>query len=150
MVAVKIHSGLLLVLVCIPALFYKPLMESRYGATLGKMACRLEVVDRRGQRLSLGAAYVRSLPVVAAHFVPLVYRLLVLANFQPATVGRSPLGWPHLLLDVYLLIDLIDCLCVAFNDRKRAIHDMMAGSFCVYASPGIKRVKAMMESMNRP
>jgi len=27
---------------------------------------------------------------------------------------------------------LIDCIFVAFTFRKRALHDMMAESFCVY------------------
>lgn len=49
-------------LLSIPALVYKPFMESRYGATLGKMACGLQVIDHHGRWLSLGAAYLRFSP----------------------------------------------------------------------------------------
>jgi hypothetical protein len=35
---------------------------------------------------------------------------------------------------VYILI-LIDCILVAFTFRKRALHDMMAESYCVYKEP---------------
>ena len=27
---------------------------------------------------------------------------------------------------------LVDCICVAFTFRKRALHDMLAESYCVY------------------
>ncbi|MHC4206510.1 MAG: hypothetical protein ACYSTT_17800, partial [Planctomycetota bacterium] len=37
-------------------------------------------------------------------------------------------------LIVYLLV-LIECIFAAFTYRKRALHDMLAESFCVYKEP---------------
>jgi hypothetical protein len=30
---------------------------------------------------------------------------------------------------------LIECIFASFTSRKRALHDMMAESFCVYKEP---------------
>jgi hypothetical protein len=40
---------------------------------------------------------------------------------SPLNVLSTVLGW----------FILIDCVTAAFTARKRAIHDMMAGSYCV-------------------
>ena len=48
-------SFLLVVVLTIPNLVYKPFMEAFKGATLGKMICGLRVVDPYGDNLSLRA-----------------------------------------------------------------------------------------------
>ena len=45
-----------LILMNLPGLIYKPFMESFFGATLGKMACGIKVIDDNGKKLSLFAA----------------------------------------------------------------------------------------------
>jgi uncharacterized RDD family membrane protein YckC len=129
----------LLLLLSIPGLVYKPLMESRYGATLGKMACGLRVIDPHGRRLSIGAAYVRFLPWLAQAVVSLISTVWVFSTPQFQTVSgflelgqlmqQSPV---NLLSTVLNWVFLIDCVTAAFTAGKRAIHDMMAGSYCVW------------------
>ena len=76
---------------------YFALMESSArGATVGKMACSLRVVDERGNRISFGRATGR-----------------FFAKF------------------ISSLILFIGYLMVAFTDRKRGLHDMIAGTLVV-------------------
>jgi uncharacterized RDD family membrane protein YckC len=128
----------LFLLLSIPALVYKPLMESRYGATLGKMALGLRVIDQHGRRLNIGAAYVRFSPWLALAVVGLITNVWVFSTPQLQTVSgfvefgqlmqQSPV---NLLSNILNCVFLIDCVTAAFTYRKRAIHDMIAGSYCV-------------------
>jgi uncharacterized RDD family membrane protein YckC len=67
-----LKSTFVLVLISLPGLVYKPFMESHFGATLGKMACRIKVIDDNGKKLSLACAYVRFLPFLVSAAIALV------------------------------------------------------------------------------
>jgi uncharacterized RDD family membrane protein YckC len=136
----SVKSLPLVLLLSLPGLVYKPLLESRYGATLGKMACGLRVIDRRGGRLGLGAAYLRFAPFLAQAVVGLATTVWVFSTpqFQEVSglleLGRLMQQSPFNLLSTVLnWFILIDCVTVAFTARKRALHDMMADSYCVWA-----------------
>jgi len=136
-------SLLLLFVLQLPWLLYKPLMEAFYGATLGKMALKIRVIDADGNNLTLSEAYIRSfLPILTPVVVSFAALLSLFLNpgferassleeiFELMTTPGNPLysflggiaGW----------VVPIDLVGVAFNRRKLSIHDMMAGSFCVY------------------
>lgn len=138
----SLKSAVLLVLVSLPAFIYKPFMESFCGATLGKMSCRIKVTDKNGKKLSLFYAYVRSFPFLMSGAVGLAGQLVLFSSpqFQSVTSwvelgqARQPGFWDAAGSIVNLLA-FIDCLVVAFTFRKRALHDMLAESFCVYREP---------------
>jgi uncharacterized RDD family membrane protein YckC len=133
-------SYFVVVLICLPSFIYKPFMEALKGATLGKMACGLRVIDEMGGNLTLGKAYLRSLPNLAALFLSMLSYALLFANpaFISATTimdffalrQSNELGGATFTVELFILID---CLVVAFNPGKRAIHDYLAGSYCVRA-----------------
>src|SRR4030043_189847 len=58
----SLKSTAVLVLISLPGLIYKPFMESFFGATLGKMSCKIKVINDNGKKLPLFDAYVRALP----------------------------------------------------------------------------------------
>lgn len=136
-------SYLLVVLLTLPNLFYKPFMEAYKGATLGKMACGLRVVDERGENLSLRAAYMRSLPQLMTVLVGLFAYALLLSNseFRSAktlmdlALVRQPSDFNFAQTAVNFFA-LIDCLFVPFTARKRALHDFLANSYCVQSRAG--------------
>ncbi len=136
-------SFLVVVLVNVPGLLYKPFMEAYKGATLGKMACGIKVVGDDGGNISLGKAYLRSLPNLAALCVSLVGYALLFANpnFQEATtiMDLISLRQPEELNAASFAVQffvLADCLIVGLNVEKRAIHDFLAGSWCIYGAAG--------------
>jgi len=138
----SLKSTVVLVLISLPGLIYKPVMESFFGATLGKMSCKIKVIDDNGKMLSLFSAYIRFFPFLLLTGVTLAGQLILFSSpqFQSATsmieLGEAQQGS---FLDVIrytaTALVLIDCICVAFTFRKRALHDMMAESYCVYKEP---------------
>ena len=138
----SLKSIVVLVLISLPGLLYKPFMESFFGATLGKMSCKIKVIDDNGKKLSLFNAYIRFLPFLVLAGVSLASQLILFSSSQ----FQSVKSWTELsqaqqgnfmVVISYpaTLLVLIDCIMVAFTFRKRALHDMMADSFCVYKEP---------------
>ena len=138
----SLKSTVLLVLISLPGLVYKPFMESFFGATLGKMSCKIKVIDDNGNKLSLFSAYIRFFPFLLSAGVTLAGQLILFSSpqFQSANswieLGQAQQGSSLNMISypVNALI-LIDCVVVVFTFRKRALHDMMAESFCVYKEP---------------
>jgi len=138
----SLKSTVLLVLTSLPGLIYKPFMESFFGATLGKMSCKIKVIDDNGKKLSLFNAYIRFFPFLLSAGVGLASQLILFSSpqFQSATslieLGEAQQGsfMDVVRYPVNALV-LIDCVVVAFTFRKRALHDMMAESYCVYKEP---------------
>jgi len=135
----------LLLVASLPILIYKPVMEARYGATVGKMICRIRVENEEGSNITLLQAYIRNLPFIL--YVPLYLILEYQLFHDPSYISavdvaqRMSVAAAHPMEMVYQLsgvIICIDCVVVAFAQRKRAIHDMIAKSVCVYKKPTAK------------
>jgi uncharacterized RDD family membrane protein YckC len=138
----SLKSTALLIAISLPGLLYKPFMESFYGATLGKMACGIKVIDDDGNKLSLFGAYVRFFPFLLAAAVGLAGQLILFLSpqFQSATslleIGEAQQGnFLDPIAKIVNLLVMIECIVAAFTFRKRALHDMLAESFCVYKDP---------------
>jgi uncharacterized RDD family membrane protein YckC len=131
----------LFVLCTVPGLLYKPFMESYYGATLGKMALNLEVIDEFGDRLDLRRAYIRFAPFLAATLVGELSSIWILTNADLNQLSGlwewstfvaenpTPLTTTHNVLNTCASLG---CFVAAFTHRKRAFHDYLANSYCVY------------------
>jgi len=139
----KLKSTFLLILIHLLGLIYKPFMESYFGATLAKMSCGIKVIDDNCNKLSLLRAYIRFLPAFVSSAISLTNQLILFSSPE----FESVTSWIELsqaqqggLLDAFGTITglfvMVDCIFVAFTFRKRALHDMMAQSFCVYKEPG--------------
>jgi uncharacterized RDD family membrane protein YckC len=139
----RLKSVFVLIVISLPGLVYKPLMESYFGATLGKMACRIKVIDDNGKKLSLGSAYARFLPFFVSGAITLVSQLILFSSTEFESVrsfvelGQAQeKGFLHAISILVSIFITIDCIVAAFTFRKRALHDMLAESFCVYKEPG--------------
>jgi uncharacterized RDD family membrane protein YckC len=138
----SLKSTTVLILISLPGLIYKPFMESFLGATLGKMACGIKVIDDNGKKLSLFIAYVRYFPFLLQHGINLAGQLIIFSStqFQSATsmIEISEAQKANFLTPVGYIVSvlvMIECIFAAFTYRKRALHDMLAESFCVYKEP---------------
>ncbi|UTW62491.1 RDD family protein [bacterium SCSIO 12741] len=58
----SLQSNAIVILVLLILMIYKPFMEFRYGATLGKMAVGIKVVDENQNPITLKHALLRDLP----------------------------------------------------------------------------------------
>ncbi len=140
-----LRSPVVLALGTVPGFFYKPLMEAFCGATLGKMACGIKVVDAQNKKLSLFNAYIRAFPFLMSLAVDLARRVVLVSSDQvqaaPSWMEAAQVKTVTFLDYVSPLVGLlvlIDCIVAAFTFRKRALHDMLAESFCVYKEPEAK------------
>ena len=138
----SLKSTAVLLLSSLPELIYKPFMESFFGATLGKMACGIRVIDDNGKKLSLFVAYVRFFPFLIQTGVALAGQLIVFSSpqFQSATsfieIGQAQQSnFLALISTIVSVLVMIECIFAAFTFRKRALHDMLAESFCVCKEP---------------
>jgi len=134
-----LRSPWVLALSGLPAFLYKPCMEAFCGATVGKMACGIKVTDAEGKKLSLFTAYIRAFPFLMSEAVNLARRLVLVSSepFQQASTWIEasqvrPVTFLDYVGPLVGFFVLVDCICVAFTFRKRALHDMLAESYCVY------------------
>ena len=153
------QRGIIPVIIAInvPFLIYKPLMEARYGATVGKMVCRIMVRDLNGHYISQKTAYCRFIPFLAyniAHLI-LAVQLFQNADYFAATTAHDKAmiirSYPlYNIKQLLSLLLLVDCAAIAFRKQKMAIHDSMAGTLCIYKKRSSQQSAAQVQSEGAP
>ncbi len=129
--------------IAIITIFYKPYMESKYGATFGKMALNLKVIDQNLKQINFSQSFLRSLILIfpAILFVPIYYLAFQNPNLLEATqlmdfaqglATEYPIqSWISRLSFLIIIVDII----VLFSDQtktQRSLHDRIANTFVVY------------------
>jgi uncharacterized RDD family membrane protein YckC len=117
---------------------YKPWMEFQYGSTLGKMAVRVKVVSRDSDSISIQQAVIRNAPGFASQILAMITTVLLFMHPDFQTVSsmdevanledRVFTSVPEYVITSFYMIS---CFAVAFNANKQALHDSMAGTFCI-------------------
>ncbi|MBT8494146.1 MAG: RDD family protein [Deltaproteobacteria bacterium] len=104
--------------------FYYMFFELRWlGATPGKRALGLRVVDRKGGQLTAEAIVARNLMRQVEFWIPLTALLAPEAIF-----GEGP-GWVQLVASLWLFILVLMPL---FNKDRLRVGDMVGGTMVVY------------------
>jgi uncharacterized RDD family membrane protein YckC len=126
------------ILLMIPLIAYKPVLEGLLGGTAGKLALGLRVVSPDGQRIGLAGGFVRAglfiLPVIPNMLLQVKMIEQGLSPFDPESMLTFQQS-NELLYYVYYGLSalmLASCLVVAFTRRKRGLHDMIADSYVIY------------------
>ena len=129
---------LLLLTIVIP-MIYKPFMEYKYGATLGKMAVSVKVVDYNYSPISLEQAATRYIPwfINVAISAILTITLFNAPDFyeinELTEIGYATQNQPfYLYSQAYNFVFLLFVIFVAFNFKKQGLHDLMAKTYCIY------------------
>lgn len=125
----------------------------KFGATLGKMAAGIKVTQPNGDQIGLKHAFLRSSVDLLFAAVSLYIQLLVLAQVDPAiylNAGLTEKGqhmlqfypaWHDVLNIVAVTWVLSEFVVLLFNERKRALHDFIAGTVVVHQTM-LTRAKA--------
>ncbi len=128
------------ILTTLTSLFYKPFMEYRYGATIGKMAARLKVVGYNFERITLNEELKRvsfyylpsiliAIMTVKSYFSSGFRDLPGFVEFQNYIGETNPaIPWVNLIVMGFAVAD-----CVTFftNYQRRSLHDMYAGTYVI-------------------
>lgn len=134
-----IRSLPLQLLINLLTIAYKPYMEYHYGATLGKMAVGIKVVNKDFEQITLSQSLLRYIPLGIGQLISIVATILVFQHPDfPATSGWLEVGAlqnevvPASLNSISSLLLFASCIVVAFTDRKQGVHDMIANTYCIY------------------
>lgn len=136
---ISLKSMLLHLLVIVLGMAYKPWMEYRYGATLGKMAVKIKVVSEGMGKLSVYQAILRNYPFWLDQLLSLFTTVFLFqhASFQSADTLVSIAAVqadlvPRAFNSSFSALTFISVLIVAFTAKKQGLHDMIAKTYCVY------------------
>lgn len=128
------------ILTSVVELGYKPFMEYRYGATLGKMAVGIRVAGHFFGSVTLAEELKR----VSFYLIPatlqFVFTLRIYFNeafkritnfneYNQLVVALNPATfW---LVVIVLILFIADVLVLISNEQNRALHDIYAGTYVV-------------------
>lgn len=132
-----VKSAGMYLLLLVPMILYKPLLEGMIGGTAGKLALGLRVANAEGEKIGIVGGFVRSaiflLPQIPGTMLKLKmleegigsFEVEKLQAFQQA---NQLLNFANLGLT---LLTVVSCIVVAFTVRKRGLHDMIADTYVV-------------------
>lgn len=130
-------SFVLFIVLSILSYFYKPLMEGYYGATLGKMICKIEVRSEDFKRINLSQSFVRSLLwlFVALSSLMESYPMFefyqTLDSVMDLTDPNNQPPESSILSSVFQVTLLFSGLMIARKSR-RGLHDLMGKTVVVF------------------
>ncbi|MBY3619451.1 RDD family protein [Acinetobacter sp. CUI P1] len=129
--AVSLHSEIPIILEYIFFVVFDVFMIVRFGGTPGKLVLKMKIVNQQGNIPTLKEALIRNI----FRIISTIFSMIVGVSLYNLTVISTTLNlWAPLATDlskILGLIMLVDYLFVAFTPRKRALHDMMAGTYVV-------------------
>lgn len=129
--AVSLHSEIPIILEYIFFVVFDVFMIVRFGGTPGKLVLKMKIVNQQGSIPTLKEALIRNI----FRIISTIFSMIVGVSLYDLTVISTTLNlWAPLATDlskILGLIMLVDYLFVAFTPRKRALHDMMAGTYVV-------------------
>lgn len=128
------------ILVSLLEIIYKPFLEYRYGATLGKMAVGIQVLGHQFQKVSFNEEMKR----VSFYMIPSILQFILTlriyfspefhstknyTEFNQYVVNSNPAL--QILVGIILFLALADCSIYVMNTQRRALHDLYAGTYVV-------------------
>jgi len=133
------EKNLMLMLVCnIILMLYKPVMEGMYGATFGKMAIGLKMVDSNYEQTDLAQSFTKNgiylissvINILSAFWMFGKDAFLEAEGFLESSQAAQGSPYQTVSMLVSVLI-LISCLMMLASDQKQTLHDRVAKTFCI-------------------
>ena len=119
-------------------LLYKPLMEWKYGATLGKMAVNIRVISTSSFHITLDQAMARFTPFFLYHGVIIMsnYHLFTNSAFAEAihleAVAELQQKSPFTGVSSFAsFVMVFSILYLITNPFRQGLHDKLARTYCI-------------------
>lgn len=120
---------------------YKPFMEYKYGATLGKMAVGIKVISTEGGGITLNQTLLRYIPWAIGNAISMItFTMLYTAPGLDTAEGFLEISQimadqgNNSLSSISSLVMLIAGLSIVFDAKKQGVHDRFASTLCVYVN----------------
>lgn len=135
-------SPLLLVVFSLVTVAYKPLMEFLYGATLGKMALKLKVVNLQYERATLGEILLRNIFHLAGSLLTLFFTIGVytdpefesISGFTEYTAFTRNFVVLQFISYASGFITIVDGIVLLADKQNRSLHDKIGQTFVIVES----------------
>ncbi|MEK3865349.1 RDD family protein [Paenibacillus sp. FSL H7-0716] len=129
--AVSLHSEIPIILEYILFIAFDIFMIVRFGGTPGKLILKLKIVNEQGNYATVKEALIRNV----FRMISMILSMVIAVSSYDFTVISAKLSlWSDLAFDLTQILGpimLVDYLLVGFHPRKRAIHDLLAGTYVV-------------------
>jgi uncharacterized RDD family membrane protein YckC len=109
---------------------YTIFFHYRYGATLGKMVTDIKVTLPDGSPIGFKEAFLRSYVDLGFSIVAMFSELSAIGNTDAEQIQWS--GWAGTVAIIGLIWFWSEVVVLLFNERKRSIHDFIAGTVVVH------------------
>ena len=129
----------LMFVIGIASIVYKPFLEFKYGATVGKMAMKLSVLNYEFQKIALSHSLLRNVFQILPGIYSLIIAYLVFQMPEFATTdsldGYSKLSSSIIDMNFYSIITSIvyiaDIIFLFSDSKKRTLHDKIGQTIVV-------------------
>ena len=108
----------------VAAVVYFVAMHAIYGQTVGKMLMKVKVVDLSEAPIGFKRAIMRDIPQI-------IFTFLSLAPFMTAPLTENPEMQINILTLCLMAWSFADIAVFLSNDKRRALHDYIAGTVVV-------------------
>jgi uncharacterized RDD family membrane protein YckC len=129
--AFSLRSEIPIILEYILFIVFDVFMIVRFGGTPGKLVLKMKIINQQGNYPTLKEALIRNI----FRIISTIFSMIVGVSLYDFTaISTSLVLWAPLATDLSKILGpimLVDYLFVAFSPRKRALHDMMAGTYVV-------------------
>ncbi|MGB0886619.1 MAG: RDD family protein [Vicingaceae bacterium] len=133
-----VKSLILLYVMMVLQSLYKPLMEFKYGATLGKMAVKIKVVNEEHNPITLDQSFGRYVPWVISTVLSLITStaMYMSADFNSLTsymqLAEFSENLPlNTVSQVYNVIFFIIIIWMTIDKRNQGVHDKIAKTMVI-------------------
>lgn len=113
---------------------YSIILHGLKGQTLGKMVCKIRVVDISENPLSMRQAFLRDIFSLVFALLNVIYLLPNLdfyIKMETAPETTTFPAWYWVLTYFALGLFVIEMLTMLTNEKRRALHDWIAGSVVI-------------------
>ena len=110
---------------------YTIFFHYRYGATVGKMVTDIKVTLPDGSPIGIKEAFLRSSVELGLSIVEMSAQLSSMGNADVEQCLFVP-AWQQTVLAIYWIWFWSEVIVLLFNERKRAIHDFIAGTVVIH------------------
>jgi uncharacterized RDD family membrane protein YckC len=108
--------------------FYVIVMHGLFGQTVGKMLMKVKVLDVSESAIKFRQAVIRDLPQLLFTIGSFIF----LYPLSPDQIDpNSPDYWKNPIFVLMFVWGVSDALAVLTNDKRRALHDYLAGTVVV-------------------